>query len=151
MLVNLQGGVRRIFSLSEKPPRGGSFAGAPSDRFIFPIIGRGCSRDLLEGILEMALRREGKVTRNGGQALVRVQEQSLGFGDLLFLDVLVVIIPAGDNTLEAHFDFKFSIDQNSSTIQGETEIEAPVLAGKDSWYYKDPLEESRTDVPRDGR
>lgn len=54
--------------------------------------------------------------------------------------ILRVIIPAGDNTLEAHFDFAFSIEQNSSTIQGETEIEDPVLAGKDAWYYKDPLE-----------
>lgn len=53
--------------------------------------------------------------------------------------VLRVIIPAGDNTLEAHFDFAFSIEKNESAIQGETEIEDPVLAGKDAWYYKDPL------------
>ena len=57
--------------------------------------------------------------------------------------ILRVTIPAGDNTLEAHFDFAFSIEQNSSTIQGETEIEDPVLAGKDAWYYKDPLEKHK--------
>ena len=54
--------------------------------------------------------------------------------------ILRVIIPAGDNTLEAHFDFAFSIVQNSSTIQGTAEIGDPVLAGKDEWCYKDPLE-----------
>lgn len=53
--------------------------------------------------------------------------------------ILRVIIPAGENTLVAHSDFKFSIEQNSSTIQGTAEIESPVLAGQKAWYYKDPL------------